>query len=101
MAFTKVAKTTDIAAGQGKCVQVGGKNIALFNVDGKFYAIDDTCPHKGGPLSEGQLTGNDVTCPWHGAVFDVTNGAHLKGPGATGVSCYSVRTEGDDVEVDA
>jgi nitrite reductase/ring-hydroxylating ferredoxin subunit len=101
MAFTKVAKTGDVADGHGKCVVVGGKNVALFNVGGTFYAIDDTCPHKGGPLSEGTLNGNNVTCPWHGACFDVTTGAHLSGPGASGVNHYNVRVEGDDIEVDA
>ncbi len=101
MAFTRVAKTSDIIEGHGKCVDVGGKKIALFNDGGTFYAIDDTCPHKGGPLSEGQLNGNNVTCPWHAAVFDVTTGAHLSGPGASNVNKYAVQVVGDDVEVDA
>jgi len=100
MAYTKVAKTGDIKEGSGTCVSVGEKKIALFNVGGTFYAIDNTCPHKGGPLSEGTLTGNDVTCPWHAGVFDVTTGAHVKGPG-TNVNKYEVRVEGDDVEVNA
>ena len=101
MSFTKVAKTGDVAEGQGKCVVVGGKNIALFNVGGTYYAIDDAYPHKGGPLSEVTLNGNNVTCPWHAAVFDVTTGAHLSGPGASNVNEYKCRVEGDDVEVDA
>ncbi|MBX9771628.1 MAG: non-heme iron oxygenase ferredoxin subunit [Candidatus Obscuribacterales bacterium] len=100
MPFTKVAKTSDVAEGHGKCVDVGGKKIALFNIGGSFYAIDETCPHKGGPLSEGAISGDDVTCPWHGAVFNVTTGAHVKGPG-TNVNKYAVQVVGDDVEVDA
>jgi Rieske Fe-S protein len=65
--FVKVAKTGEIAPGQGKQVEVNGKKIALFNVEGSFYVIDDTCTHRGGPLSEGALEGKKVTCPWHGA----------------------------------
>src|SRR5690349_13020773 len=72
--FVKVARTGDIAPGEGKTVESGGKRIAIFNVDGTLYAIDDTCTHRGGPLSEGVVEGTKVTCPWHGAVFDVTSG---------------------------
>ena len=78
--FVKVAKTDEIAAGQGKMVEVSGKKIALFNVEGSFYAIDDTCTHRGGPLSEGSLDGKEVTCPWHGAIYDVTSGEVLSPP---------------------
>ena len=59
--FLKVAETQDILAGQGKKVNVGGKHIALFNVDGNYYAIDDTCTHKGGPLSQGEVHGTKGT----------------------------------------
>ena len=65
-AFVKVAKTGDIAPGEGKMVETGGKRIAIFNIDGTFFAIDDTCTHRGGPLSEGMVVGTEVTCPWHG-----------------------------------
>jgi nitrite reductase (NADH) small subunit len=63
----KVAKTGDLSPGQGKVFQAEGQTIALFNVDGSFYAIDNTCTHAGGPLGEGGLVGDEVTCPWHGA----------------------------------
>lgn len=59
--FVKVAKTDEIAAGQGKMVEVSGKKIALFNVEGSFYPIDDTCTHRGGPLAERSLDGKEVT----------------------------------------
>ena len=75
--FVKVAKTGEIAPGEARAVEAGGKKIALFNVNGTFYAIDDTCTHRGGPLSEGMLMGEEVTCPWHGAIFDVTSGTVL------------------------
>ena len=70
--FVKAAKTDEVAPGQGKMVEVSGKKIALFNVEGSFHAIDDTCTHRGGPLSEGSLEGNQVTCAGHGAIGAAT-----------------------------
>ena len=78
-------------------MDAAGKKIALFNVDGTFYAIDETCTHRGGPLSEGMLMGIEVTCPWHGAVFDVRTGSVLGPPAPKGVARYNVRVEGDDI----
>lgn len=98
--FVKVARADEIAPGQGKMVEVSGKKIALFNVEGSIYAIDDTCTHRGGPLSEGALEGKEVTCPWHGAVFNVTTGEVLGPPAPKGVSRYNVRVEGSDIEVE-
>jgi nitrite reductase/ring-hydroxylating ferredoxin subunit len=74
--FVKVAQTDEIPAGQGKCVEVNGQRIAIFNVDGTFYAIDDVCQHQGGPLGEGEVDGKIVTCPRHGWEYDVTTGAN-------------------------
>jgi nitrite reductase (NADH) small subunit len=98
--FVKVAKTDEIVPGQGKMIEVGGKKIALFNVEGSFHAIDDTCTHRGGPLSEGSLEGNQVTCPLHGARFDVTTGEVLGPPASQGVARYNVRVEGSDIQVE-
>src|ERR1051325_1182621 len=98
--FVKVAKTGDIAPGEGKAVDVGARRIALFNVDGTFYAIDDECTHRGGPLSEGMLMGEEVTCPWHGAVYDVKSGTVLGSPAPRDVARYNVRVEGEDIEVE-
>ena len=98
--FVMVAKIEDVAPGQGKLVEVSGNKIALFNVNGDYYAIDDTCSHRGGPLSEGDLAGNKVTCPWHGAVFDVTTGEVLGPPAPKGVSRYNVRVSGNNIEVE-
>jgi nitrite reductase/ring-hydroxylating ferredoxin subunit len=98
--FVKVAKSDEIAPGQGKMVEVHGKKVALFNVGGAFYAIDDTCAHRGGPLSEGSLNGTEVTCPWHGAVFNVTTGEVLRPPAPTGVGRYNLRVEGGEIEVE-
>jgi nitrite reductase (NADH) small subunit/3-phenylpropionate/trans-cinnamate dioxygenase ferredoxin subunit len=98
--FVKVAQSDEIAPDQGKMIEVGGKKIALFNVEGSFYAIDDTCTHRGGPLSEGSLDGKEVTCPWHGAIYDVITGEVLSPPAPKGVARYNVRVEGTDIEVE-
>lgn len=98
--FVKVAQSDEIAPGQGKLVEIEGKRIALFNVEGSFYAIDDTCTHRGGPLSEGVLNGQEVTCPWHGAVFNVTTAEVLGPPAPSGVARYNVRAVGADIEVE-
>lgn len=98
--YVKVATTQDVAPGRAKMVAAGGRQIALFNVDGSFHAIDGICPHRGAPLSDGEIDGTRVTCPWHGATFDVTTGAVLCPPASRGVARYSVRITGDDVEVE-
>jgi nitrite reductase (NADH) small subunit len=96
--FVSVAKVSDILPGQGKTIAVDGKPIAVFNVGGTFYAIDDTCLHRGGPLGEGELEGNVVTCPWHGWKYDVTTGLSTWNP-AVKVGCYPTKIEGDDLKV--
>jgi nitrite reductase/ring-hydroxylating ferredoxin subunit len=98
--FVKVATTDEIAPGQAKLVEAGGKEIALFNVAGSFYAIDNNCTHVGGPLCEGEIQGSEVTCPWHGAAFDVTTGAVLGPPAGAPVGRYNVRVEGTDIAVE-
>jgi nitrite reductase/ring-hydroxylating ferredoxin subunit len=100
MAWTRVAGVQEIPPGKAKQATVGGKTLAVFNVGGTFYAIDDTCPHRGAPLWEGTLAGSEVTCPWHGARFDVTSGAHLCPPARSGVTAYKVQVVGDEVQVD-
>ena len=96
----KVARIADLAPGSGATVDVEGQRIALFNVNGTYYAIDDTCPHRGGPLGEGELDGTMVTCPWHGATFDVQTGAVTGPPARKGVRSFPVRVEGEDVLVE-
>ena len=73
----KIAKTKDVLPGQAAPFTIEGQKIALFNVEGTYYAIGDTCTHRGGPLSEGDVQGTRVTCPWHGADFDLKTGAVL------------------------
>jgi nitrite reductase/ring-hydroxylating ferredoxin subunit len=100
MAFTNVATTEEMGPNTAKQVVVNGKKLALFNRDGAFYAIDDTCTHRGGPLSEGYCEGAVVTCPWHGARFDLKTGAHLSPPAPTDVTAYPVQVAGNEVQVD-
>lgn len=96
----KVAETKEVPPGTAKAVDVEGRAVALFNVDGTYYAIADTCTHRGGPLSEGAVEGAVVTCPWHGATFDVTTGNVLGPPAAEGVAHYNVQVEGSDIKVE-
>jgi nitrite reductase/ring-hydroxylating ferredoxin subunit len=100
MAFIKAAAVGEILPGQAKQVIVAGKTLALFNVDGSFYAIDNQCTHRGAPLAEGECTGTVVECPWHGAHFDLCTGAHLSPPAPSDVTAYKVQVVGDEVQVD-
>jgi nitrite reductase/ring-hydroxylating ferredoxin subunit len=81
-------------------LEVNGKKIAIFNVAGSFHAIDDTCSHRGGSLSQGMIEGENVTCPWHGAVFDIRSGEVLGPPAPKGVARYNVRVDGVQIEVE-
>jgi nitrite reductase/ring-hydroxylating ferredoxin subunit len=96
----RIAQTSELSPGTGKVVQTEGRSIALFNVEGTFYAIDNTCTHWGGPLGEGELKGDTVECPWHGAHFDVKTGAVTGPPARTGVRSCPVKIEGSDVLVE-
>ncbi len=95
-----VAKTSELKTGQATSVQVKGQAVALFNVGGTYYAIDDTCSHVGGPLSEGSVEGTKVTCPWHGAQFELTSGQVLTPPAAVGVKSYKVHVQGEEIKLE-
>ena len=99
MGFVCVAKVSDIPPGNIGEVEVEGRTIAVANVGGQFHAIDNTCLHRGGPLGQGHLNGNVVTCPWHGWSFDVTCGKATHSEGAV-VVCYPVEVRGDAVYVE-
>ncbi len=96
----KVAETNDVLPGTSKAVEAEGRKIALFNHGSAYYAIDDTCTHRGGPLSEGEVEGTVVTCPWHGATFDITTGNVLGPPAPEGVVSYNVQVDGNDIKVE-
>ena len=96
----KVAETNEVPPGTAKAVDVEGRPVALFNIDGTYYAIDDTCTHRGGPLSEGEVDGTVVACPLHGATFDITTGNVLGPPASEGVAHYNVQVDGNDIKVE-
>jgi nitrite reductase (NADH) small subunit len=98
-AFVKVAKIDELPSGEGRLVEINQKRIALFNVDGRYYALDDVCPHRGAPLSEGEIEGEAVVCPWHGAIFELATGEVRRFPAATGVATYEVRLEGGEIAI--
>ena len=97
--WRKLAKLSEIQEGQSIVVDVDTKPIALFKVQGAVYALDNTCPHRGGPLGEGSLDGSEVTCPWHAWTFDVKTGECQSSPGFKQPT-YQVKIEGDDVTID-
>ena len=96
----KVAQKKDVPQGGGIAVEANGKKIALFNIDGAFYAIDDECTHAGGSLSEGSVDGYTVTCPWHGAEFDLKTGQVVSEPAEEGVKGYKIVLEGEDIKIE-
>ena len=97
--FVTLAKTSEVAPGQVKVYEVRGRRIALCNVDGSFYAIDDVCTHDGGPLDQGELVGHQIECPRHGARFDVRSGRALALPAVMPVRSYPVLVEDGVVKV--
>ena len=96
--FVKVASTSDLKPGTAMTVSVNGKDIALYNVGGKIYATDNTCLHQGGPLGEGILEGEVVTCPWHMWEYNVCTGEKV-GNSSVKVATYPVEVDGSDIKV--
>lgn len=95
--FVKVATRGEVPPGAMKAIEVEGEQIALCNVDGKFYAVHDECTHECFPLSEGELEANVLTCMLHGAQFDVRTGEVLALPAYGPVKTYEVELDGEDV----
>ena len=97
--FVKVAVLSELPPGGRKLADVGGRALALFNVEGTVYAIDDVCTHDGGPLAEGELIGCEVRCPRHGARFDVRTGKAVGFPAFEPTASHAVEVRGEDVYV--
>ena len=95
----RVAAISEIPPGSGKELVVDGRIIALYHVDGQFHAIDGVCPHAGGPLGQGMLRKNIVTCPWHGWQFDVSTGRHCLTAHIQATK-YTVTVTGEDIFID-
>src|SRR5262245_55511885 len=98
--LVRVAAKTDVMPGAAIAVEVKDQKIALFNIGGIYYAIGGTCTHRGGPLSQGAVAGTIVTCPWHGAQFDVTTGDVLAPPAPRGVGRYKLVVDGNDIKIE-
>lgn len=94
-----VAKLADLPPGECRPVKAGKITVALCNVGGTVYALDNTCPHAGGPLSEGFIDGECVECPWHGWRYNVKTGERPENPEIK-VDCYPVHIDGDSIQVE-
>ncbi len=100
MAFERVAAENDVPRGKVRVIEVDGRAVALCNVDGAVYAIDDVCTHDGGPLDQGELDGDQIECPRHGARFDVKTGKALTLPAVRGVHHYATEIRDGDIYLD-
>ena len=98
MELVKVCNKSEIREGTGKNFSVNGRMIAIFNVNGSFYAIDNTCTHQGGSLGDGHLEGSIVSCPRHGWDFDVITG--ISPTFGVNVDKYKLEIKGEDIFVD-
>lgn len=99
MAFLLAARREEVPAGTIREVHLDQRTIALANVDGRFYAIDNACLHRAGPLGKGNLSGSVVTCPWHGWTYEVTTGRVTFNPEMQ-VKTFPVEERGDEIWVD-
>jgi 3-phenylpropionate/trans-cinnamate dioxygenase ferredoxin subunit len=99
--FVKIAKVADIDDGQRLLIEVDDVIVAVFNVGGRFYCIEDVCTHDGGPVAEGEMDGFEIECPRHGALFDIRDGSALTMPAVVPVPTYQVKVEGDDIYVES
>jgi nitrite reductase (NADH) small subunit len=97
--WVRVAASEELAPGTCGEYVAGDRVVALFNVDGNYYALDGICPHQGGPLGKGELCGAIVTCPWHGFQFDVTSGQHQTSKSLVHPT-FPVKVEGGEVFVE-
>lgn len=95
----KVASVDDIQEGKTFALEADGELVCLAKVEGCIYAFTDNCTHISGPLHEGELEGAVLTCPWHGAQFDVRTGKVLRGPARQELLTYPVHVEGQDVSI--
>ena len=100
--FIKVATVDEVPVGSSKLVEVDSVGVALFNLEGTIYALEDRCTHDDGPLVDGSITnGCEVMCPRHGAKFDIRTGEALSFPAFEATNTYAVRIEGSDVLIES
>jgi 3-phenylpropionate/trans-cinnamate dioxygenase ferredoxin component len=99
--FVKVAELDEIAPGDRKLISFEDVTVALFNIEGDYYCIEDVCTHDGGPVAEGALQEYAIECPRHGALFDIRDGSVLSMPAVTPVQTYVVKVEEDGIYVES
>jgi nitrite reductase/ring-hydroxylating ferredoxin subunit len=97
--FEAVAKVSEIPAGAYNEYEIGGREIIVANLGGRFYAFTAICSHMDGPLVQGTLVNGVITCPWHFSEFRVEDGSVVKGPATNPIETYPVRVEGDEIKV--
>lgn len=100
MSNERVGSTSDFPEGEVRVAQCGARSLAVSNVGGELYAIDNVCTHDNGPLGEGRLRNGRVLCPRHGAAFDARTGKVLSLPAVRSVAAYPVTVDGDEVFID-
>lgn len=98
--FVKVGQTADIPSGQSKIFEVKGNPVAVINLNGNFYAFQNVCPHRGGPVGEGEIVGTEITCPWHGWTFDITTCLNTSNPAAK-LKKYDLKIENGEIHISA
>lgn len=98
--FKKACKVEDVKPGKGTIVQVDDLRLGIFVIDGSYYAIEDVCTHDDGPLAEGELYGDQIECPRHGARFSVRSGAVLSMPAVVPVRAFKTKVEDGSIWVD-
>ncbi len=106
--FVRLCSVNEVPPGTVKPVKLENRELAVFNLNGRFYAAQDTCPHEGAPLSSGCLEGEKIICSWHGAAFHVPSGKTEEPPAGEkmgppvdqGLICYAVRVVGPDLEIE-
>ena len=96
--FVTVGQVSDFTPGQGRMVVVGGRDVALFRLGDEFYALDNLCLHRGGPLCDGDIDNEVVTCPWHGWSYEIKTGTMVQDP-RVGVSKHEVKIDGNAVSI--
>ncbi|MBI5051459.1 non-heme iron oxygenase ferredoxin subunit [Candidatus Micrarchaeota archaeon] len=100
MALVKLCRENQVSEGSGQLFEAGGKQLAVFKAQGKLYCTDAICTHSGGPLQDGSVEDTCVTCPWHGAQFDIKTGKVISPPATEGIKTYEVKIENGIVMVD-
>ena len=97
--LVKAMETRDVPPGSVKVAEIDGRRIAVCNVDGEYYAVDDVCTHDGGPLGSGKLCDGQIECPRHGARFDVRSGRAVVLPAVLPIRTYALEVAGGEVRV--